>query len=236
MAASSGHSNAALRQSQPKLASTLLYVLSSLNGSGESASESPMSTNGKCLHWYELVFNGARSRESTTQTRTRSPAGPKDSVDGPIAAQAELAEGCTVCPTWGKLYRNGHFGAHFGPRNLRFSGLSWGFKSLLLHHFTLSNQRLSSRICPIGRLLRTPIALQCQICAIGSAGREPEHTNWRREPRTTLRAIDFLLFEHHYRHRRPRRVPMRWKMLQSLIQRNGYRDLCPQVKPEVLAL
>src|SRR5260370_3852517 len=84
-----------------------------------------------------LVFNGARSRESTTQTRTRSPAGPKDSVDGPIAAQAELAEGCTVCPTWGKLYLNGHFGAHFGPKNLRFSGLSAGFKSLLLHHFTL---------------------------------------------------------------------------------------------------
>src|SRR6266852_1812488 len=57
---------------------------------------------------------------------------------------------------------------------------------------------------------------------------EPEHTNWRREPRTTLRAIDFLLFEHHYRHRRPRRVPMRWKMLQSLIQRNGYETCAPR--------
>src|SRR6266851_4704982 len=67
--------------------------------------------------------------------RDRPP--PKESVDGPIAAQAELAEGCTVCPTWGKLYRNGNFGTHFGPKNLRFSGLSWGFKSLLLHHFTL---------------------------------------------------------------------------------------------------
>jgi hypothetical protein len=84
-------------------------------------------------------------------------------------------------PTWGKLYRNGHFGTHFGPKNLRFSGLSWGFKSLLLHH------RFPSFCIPLS----------------ASA---------------------------------PRRVPMRWKMLQSLIQRNGYRDLCPQVKPEVLAL
>ena len=38
------------------------------------------------------------------------------------------------CPTWGKLYRNSHFGTHFGPKNLGFSGLSLGFKSLLLHH------------------------------------------------------------------------------------------------------
>jgi hypothetical protein len=86
-----------------------------------------------------------------------------------------------VCPTWGQLYRNGHFGTHFGLKNLRFSGLAAGFKSLLLHH------RFPSFCIPLS----------------ASA---------------------------------PRRVPMRWKMLQSLIQRNGYRDLCPQVKPEVLAL
>ena len=39
-----------------------------------------------------------------------------------------------VCPTWGKLYRKSHFGKHFKPKKLRFSGLSLGFKSLLPHH------------------------------------------------------------------------------------------------------
>ena len=42
------------------------------------------------------------------------------------------------CPTWGKLYRNSHFGTHFGPKNLGFSGLSLGFKSLLLRQRVFS--------------------------------------------------------------------------------------------------
>jgi type IV secretory pathway TrbF-like protein len=32
-----------------------------------------------------------------------------------------------ICPTWGKLYRNSHFGKHFGAKKLWFSGLSQGF-------------------------------------------------------------------------------------------------------------
>ena len=49
--------------------------------------------------------------------------------------KAEVAELYRVCPMWGKLYRNGHFGTHVGAKNLRFSGLSSGFKSLLRGHF-----------------------------------------------------------------------------------------------------
>ena len=42
------------------------------------------------------------------------------------------------CPTWGKLYRNGHFGTHFGPKNLRVSGFSRGFKPLSLDNLSIS--------------------------------------------------------------------------------------------------
>jgi hypothetical protein len=34
-----------------------------------------------------------------------------------------------VCPTWGKVYRNSHFGKHFATKNLKVDFLN-GFKSL----------------------------------------------------------------------------------------------------------
>ena len=62
----------------------------------------------------------------------------------------------------GKLYRNGHFGTHFGPKNLRFSGLSWGFKSLLLPTIQsfypgtfLENRSKSARVLAICERART---------------------------------------------------------------------------------
>jgi hypothetical protein len=71
---------------------------------------------------------------------------------------ARLVALSELCPTWGKLYRNSHFGKHFGAKNLRFSGLSAGFKSLLLHQIRSqvrnggcsmgSNRGATSRLTP----------------------------------------------------------------------------------------
>jgi len=44
----------------------------------------------------------------------------------------------------GKLYRNSHLGKHFDPKKLGSSGLSHGFKSLLLHQISRVIQRLFS--------------------------------------------------------------------------------------------
>ncbi len=38
-----------------------------------------------------------------------------------------------VCPMCGKLYQEGHSRKHFTAKKLRFSALSHGFQSLLLH-------------------------------------------------------------------------------------------------------
>lgn len=70
---------------------------------------------------------------------------------------------------WGKLYRNGHFEAHFGPKNLRFSGLSWGFKSLLLHHILLGNQEERCRTGFAG----TPKERETLLCRLATGVNAP---------------------------------------------------------------
>src|SRR5229473_4330305 len=74
---------------------------------------------------------------------------------------------------------------------------------------------------------KLPIALQCQICAIGGAGRKSEHTNWKgiREP--TSRAIDFLPFERHYRHRRRHVSPCVGRCLKASFREADTEQLVP---------
>ena len=149
-------------------------------------------------------------------------------------ATPSMAAAWGVCPTWSKLYRNGHFGAHFGPKNLRFSGLSLVFKSLLLHQISFVNQRLSARICPIGRSL--PSRCNARSVRLEALVGSQSILIWEgiREPAS--RAIDFLLFERHYRHRRRHVSPGVGRCFKASLRETDTGQLVPQVKPEVPAL